>query len=108
MLDRKTVCILVAGVNLLAATAALSQTRGQVPLPPLKTNPVPLCFPQTDGGIAHSTNVNAGSVETWDMAGGPHQVTGDISVYGLLTINPCTVVRIAAGSKFQARSDALW
>ncbi len=94
--DRTMIGAAILCLAALATSPAVAQIRGQPP-PPIDPNPIPICFPQTGGGTAHNNSVNAGSVERWDMAGGPHQVMADISVSGVLTIERCTVVRIAAG-----------
>jgi hypothetical protein len=80
-------------VSLLGTTLAVGQTRVQ---PPRPINPTPLCPVQTGAGTVHGSNINAGSVESWGPANGPHVVSSDISIYGVLTIEQCTVVRIAS------------
>ncbi len=93
-LTKKTIiCSLGLGLNWLLGTMAVGQIRGQ---PPPLINPTPICPVQTGAGTVHSSNINAGSVENWGPANGPHVVSGDISIYGVLTIEPCTVVRMAA------------
>ncbi len=48
-----------------------------------------------DGGTTHGGSVSAD--ETWTAAASPHLLPYDTSVYARLTIEPCAVVRIAAG-----------
>ena len=86
---------------LLSANAAVGQIRGQ---PTRPINPTPICPPQTGAGTVHSNSIYGTSVENWVAANGPHQVTADLSITGVLTIDQCTVVRIAAGKSITVSS----
>lgn len=53
------------------------------------------CAAPTGAGTMHGASVNA--AETWTAAASPHVVPYDTSLYAALTIEPCAVVRLAAG-----------
>lgn len=78
----------------LSTSLAVAQVR-TVPQGPLKLRLT--CPEQTGAGTAHSNSIYAGAVENWVAANGPHHVMADISISGVLTIDPCTVVRVAPG-----------
>lgn len=54
------------------------------------------CEPPTGAGTEHRGTLTAD--ETWTAAAGPHIVPASLSVRATLTIEPCAVVRVAAGS----------
>lgn len=99
--DRRMIGASIPCIAVFATSLAIAQIRGQ---PPRPINPTPICPVQTGAGTVHSSNINAGSVESWGPTNGSHIVSGDISIYGLLTIEPCTVVQIAAGKSITVYS----
>lgn len=94
LLNGKSISLAVTIAAMLLSAAAIAQTRV------LPTRPIvlrPLCPEPAGGGTVHNTTVGAGNNEYWGEKNGPHVVGFDISIYGTVTIDGCTVVQIAAG-----------
>src|SRR5947207_13591431 len=60
----------------------------------------PTCTAPTGAGTMHGGTVNT---ETWTAAASPHILPFDAAIYGVLTIEPCAVVRIASGATIPVR-----
>ncbi|MFN7700362.1 MAG: hypothetical protein ACK6CU_26875 [Deltaproteobacteria bacterium] len=55
-----------------------------------------MCEPPTGGGTEHRGTITAD--ETWTAAASPHLVPSGVDVRATVTIEPCAVVRVGAGS----------
>ena len=66
------------------------------PLMPRRGNPVFNCVAPTGPGTTHGS-VAPNMAETWTAAASPHVLPNDITISALVKIEPCAVVRIAAG-----------
>lgn len=62
---------------------------------PADAGPLVQCSVPTGGPTTHAANINAD--ETWTAATGPHVVANDFTIYGVVTLEPCVEVQLAAG-----------
>ena len=79
---------------------ALAAPRQDLPPPsqmPRRGNPVFNCVAPTGPGTTHGSVAPNMAQQTWTAAASPHVLPYDINISASVTIEPCAVVRIAAG-----------
>ncbi len=62
-----------------------------------------VCPPATGAGTNRSSGINA--PETWTLAESPHIIRTDTSINAAVTIEPCSVVRIAGDRSINVRAN---
>jgi hypothetical protein len=88
----------VIALMLLAGTTVVGAPRpppGGGVLQPPPIGPQSTCPPLTGAGTDHPNSLN--TPQTWTAAASPHRVPNDLTVYSSITLEPCSVVLIAAG-----------
>ena len=93
---------LLSSAALQTAHAAPPPPPGRGILRPPPISPISTCPAPTGAGTVHGSVTSA---QTWTLAASPHILPNDISISAPVMIEPCAVVRIAAGRTITINSN---